>query len=754
MKGPRISSRNPARLLHPNTGKENRSDQSGTDQGTAFVSCNKKTSPFGATRERTMQEPDREYLEARIRYLEEVTRHTMDALEMAASLGDFQTSINRLQAPSLILDESGARIQSLIQFEASAFYLIEEETNDFYLAKCQPPEISSFVQDEIDSLIENGTFAWALHRKRSVVVPSSDKNRLIFLHAMATSSRSRGMFVGVIIPEREHIPDVSMAILSIILLNTANALESFELYSMIRKITENLRRKENYRILFEAAPDGVEVLDARGIIIDCNQSFQNLTRYARDKILGRHTSSFFPEKDAALQEEYFSRLRKQGYLERKMDLLRSDGTFVPVWRKEKAIYDEAGGFAGAVVYNHDMSALREAEKQKAKLEAQLQRAQKMEALGALAGGIAHDLNNILGGLVSYPELILMQMPEDSPLRRPIQIIQRSGEKAAAIVQDLLTLARREVAVKEVINLNDLIRDYFSTPVHRRLESLYPAVKFETHLDHDLLNIKGSAVHLYKTVMNLVSNAAEAIPETGTVTVRTENRHIDKPINGYESLREGDYVVLSVSDTGVGIAAADLERIFEPFYTKKVLGRSGSGIGLAVVWGTVKDHFGYIDVKSSEENGTTFTLFFPVTREERLGSGRELPLEEYCGNGEKILVVDDVEDQRELATQMLKLLGYDVFAVGSGEEAIEYLKDNSADLLVLDMVMDPGIDGLETYKRVLELHPGQRAILVSGYSESERVQEAQRLGAGAYVKKPFLLQTFGVAVMAELSKRQS
>jgi Response regulator containing CheY-like receiver, AAA-type ATPase, and DNA-binding domains len=211
------------------------------------------------------------------------------------------------------------------------------------------------------------------------------------------------------------------------------------------------------------------------------------------------------------------------------------------------------------------------------------------------------------------------------------------------------------------------------------------------------------------------------------------------------------VVLTVSDTGIGISLEDREKIFEPFYTKKVLGRSGTGLGMAVVWGTVKDHNGYIDVQSLEGKGTTFTLYFPATRQESAQDNVPLRLEEYSGKGESILIVDDVKEQREIASLMLKKLGYAVTSVASGEEAVDYLKNNSADLLVLDMIMDPGIDGLETYKKILQLHPKQKAIIVSGFSETERVKEIQKLGAGPYLKKPYLFEKIGHAVRLELDK---
>ena len=402
--------------------------------------------------------------------------------------------------------------------------------------------------------------------------------------------------------------------------------------------------------------------------------------------------------------------------------------------------------------NQMLNALEQADNEKHNLEAQLQRAQKMEAIGTLAGGVAHDLNNVLCGLVGYPQLLLMQIPGESPFREAILAIQQSGEKAAEIVQDLLTLARRGVSISVAVNLNNIISDYLRSPVNEKLKAFHPNVHFETNLATDLLNILGSPIHLSKTVMNLVSNAAEAMPDGGKLYLTTENIYLDRPIKGYDDTQTGDYVVLTVSDTGIGISLEDREKIFEPFYTKKTLGRSGTGLGMAVLWGTVKDHNGYIDVQSIEGKGTTFTLYFSATRQESAqGKVPSLRLEEYNGKGESILIVDDVKEQREIASLMLKKLGYAVKSVASGEEAVDYLQNNSADLLILDMIMDPGIDGLETYKRIIQQHPRQKAIIVSGFSETERVKEIQRLGAGSYVKKPYLLEKIGHAVRLELDK---
>ena len=384
----------------------------------------------------------------------------------------------------------------------------------------------------------------------------------------------------------------------------------------------------------------------------------------------------------------------------------------------------------------------------------LQQVQKMEAIGILVSEIAHDLNNILTGIVAYPDLLLLEIPVDSPLRKIVLSLQESGKKAAAVVQDLLTMARRGVATHEVVNLNSIVSEYLNSPEFEKLKSFHSKVDLKTDFEEDLLNILGSPVHLSKTVMNLVSNAAESMPNGGNILISTESRYVDraiKTISGEEEVREGDYVMLRISDDGVGISSKDMERIFDPFYTKKMMGRSGTGLGMTVVWGTVKDHQGYIEVQSVVGKGTAFILYFPVTRQELIKKRSLIPIEEYKGKGESILIVDDVKEQRELAITMLSRLGYQVAAVSSGEEAIVYIKNNKADLVVLDMIMDPGIDGLETYKRILEISPKQKAVIVSGFSETERVRQAQELGAGAYIRKPYVLEKMGLAIRKELDQ---
>ena len=383
-------------------------------------------------------------------------------------------------------------------------------------------------------------------------------------------------------------------------------------------------------------------------------------------------------------------------------------------------------------------------------EQRLIRADKLEMIGTLAGGVAHDLNNILSGIVSYPDLLLMKLPPDSPLSKPLQTIKESGEKASAIVQDLLTLARRGVAVKEPVNLNTLIKEYLGSPEFHLLQLRHPRIEVVTECADELFTLLGSPVHLAKTIMNLVTNAAESMEHGGTIRLRTENRFVDNSLRLYERIEQGEYVVFEVMDQGSGIKSEDIGKIFEPFYSSKKMGKSGTGLGMAVVWGTVKDHQGYIDCKSTIGAGTTFTLYFPVTQESVHQHLQAIPLADYRGNGEHILVVDDSPEQREIASSILEALGYRVSTVGSGEEALALARKERFDLLLLDMLLGIGMDGLETYRQFLGYVPGQRAVVTSGFSESERVMEALRLGVGLYLKKPYTIAELGKAIREELA----
>jgi PAS domain S-box-containing protein len=511
-----------------------------------------------------------------------------------------------------------------------------------------------------------------------------------------------------------------------------------------QKAQEALRRgEEKYRELVENINDVLFTIDPDGRTTYISPMVEPLFGYRPEEVLDRPFLELVDATDRArIQVDFEKTLGKEARVN-EYRLVDKSGQ-IKWCRVSIRSITENGSRVGVQGILSDIT-------QSKHLEEQLQRAHKMEALGFLAGGVAHDLNNILSGIVSYPDLLLLDLPQDSPLYEPLVTIRASGERAAAIVQDLLTLARRGVSSTALLNLNAIIESYLQSPEFKTLKALFPEMHIEKSLQPDLFNLIGSGVHVSKTLMNLVSNAAEAMPRGGTITIRTANQYIDQTVAGFETVVEGEYVVLSVTDAGVGIAEEDLERIFEPFYTKKVMGRSGSGLGMAVVWGTVKDHGGYINVRSRKGAGSSFELYFPATRRSLPETSRNVSHESYRGHGESILVIDDVKHQREIAAMMLGRLGYRPEAVAGGEAAIDYLAHTPADLLLLDMIMAPGMDGLETYQQVLKINPRQKAIIVSGYSETDRVRQTQALGAGEYLKKPYSLEALGLAIKKELAR---
>ena len=402
------------------------------------------------------------------------------------------------------------------------------------------------------------------------------------------------------------------------------------------------------------------------------------------------------------------------------------------------------------VFVRDITEEKRIQEERKDIQKKIARLKKMEALGVLAGGVAHELNNVLSGIVSYPDLLLLNLPSDSKLREPISTIQQAGFRAASIVHDLLTLAKKTVKDEEVLNLNDISEEYFASPEFRKQKEHSPHVQFETKLASNLLNIRGSNSNLRKMITNLISNAIEANVK-GEIQFATYNRYIDRPLKGYDRVKEGDYAVLEITDQGINLSD-HLEKIFDPFYMKRKLSRRGTGLELAVVWQTLQDHKAYVQIES-EDYHTKFVLYFPATREtlSHPKTSISLPLKEITGKGEKILIIDDSQRQREIASLILEKLGYQVDSVGSGEAAVEYVKEKKVDLLLLDMIMEPGIDGLDTYKEILKIYPEQKAVIASGFSETERVLEAQKLGAKDYVQKPYTLEKIGMVVRKALDR---
>jgi len=498
--------------------------------------------------------------------------------------------------------------------------------------------------------------------------------------------------------------------------------------------------------IFHGLEDPLIVLDEKNRIIEINPAAESIFEIKLSKVTGRNVWDVF---DSYIPSGFKGLLDEADRFE--LPLLIDNKKYIYDFRISP-IKSKKGNDLGQIISLRNITDIKQAEKELLKNEKKLARSKKMESLGLMAGGIAHDLNNILSGIVSYPDLLLLDLPRDNPMYKPLKTIQESGMKAADFVADLLTIARGIATDQVISNLNNLVRKYLGSAEHNNLAARYPNVNFEIGLDPDLLNIACSLIHIQKILMNLIGNAAEAVGGEGEVTVSTSNIYLDEPLKGYENIVKGEYVMLAVSDNGSGISHEDISRIFEPFYSKKIIGRSGTGLGLAIVWNAVQDNNGYINVTSDEQR-TLFELYFPVTRKETTSENTSLSLKDYTGNGEKILVVDDEQRQREIACSLLKKLGYNADAVSSGEDAVKYLKANSMDLVVLDMIMPRGINGLETYKKIIKINPGQKAVIASGFAANKDVKAAQKAGAGTYIKKPYSVAKIGCAIKEELSGKK-
>ncbi len=441
-------------------------------------------------------------------------------------------------------------------------------------------------------------------------------------------------------------------------------------------------------------------------------------------------------------------VRQHGLFKCELNLRRvSDGASIPVSAHGFIMNSPTPTSQPVIaVIATDLTEAKKREEEHRMLQDQLIRAEKMHSLGLLAGGVAHDLNNILGPLVAYPDLVLRKLPSDSPLRQQVERMRDSACSAANVVQDLLTLARRGRHEQTPVSLNQIIRGFLESPLVEKLKTEFPRVALDIKLSDDQPVVLGSATQLEKIVMNLVVNSFDAIEGAGTITISSGTSEVTELSTGYSGLEQGPYAYVSVKDDGIGIASSDFKKIFEPYFsTKKLKGRSGTGLGLAVVYGIIKDHNGYYDLISEPGKGTEFVVYLPTATARAALTGST---EDLYGS-ERLLVVDDDPQQRDVARECLENYGYRVITVSSGRLAVELFKREDFDLVLLDMIMEDDFDGLDTYRAMKKLKGNLRAIIVSGSAATERVRAAQRLGAGIYVQKPYTAERLARAVRSEI-----
>ena len=481
--------------------------------------------------------------------------------------------------------------------------------------------------------------------------------------------------------------------------------------------------------LLESASQGIISIDQSGRIILANQSAESMFGYTREELLGARVEMLLPESKRGVhsrdRDDYFTRPRVR-HMGIGMDLSgrRKDGVEFPV--EVSLSYVEIDGTVLAIAFVSDIS-------QRKRLEEQLMHAQKMEAVGRLAGGVAHDFNNMLTVISGYNRMILDDLSTLDPLRGYAEEILKAADRAGALTNQLLAFSRRQIMQPRVINVNHVIGQT-EKMLHRLIGE---DIELALALSPEVGNIKADPNHVEQALVNLAVNARDAMPLGGRLTIETGNVHLDETYaKTHMGVNPGDFVMIAVSDNGHGMDGETRRRIFEPFFTTKEKGK-GTGLGLATVYGMVKQTGGDIWVYSEPGQGTTFKLYFPVVAEpltEPLTSDTEQARRSAT---ETILVVEDEKAVRELTVKLLRQLGYTILTAASGAEAIEVSKAHASEiaLLLTDVVM-PNMSGRQLADVLLEGRPEMKVLYLSGYTENTVVHHGV-LDAGVdFLPKPF------------------
>ncbi|MEZ5357757.1 MAG: PAS domain S-box protein [Candidatus Zixiibacteriota bacterium] len=499
-----------------------------------------------------------------------------------------------------------------------------------------------------------------------------------------------------------------------------------------KQAAEVLRKsEETLRAYISSAPYAIFVSDKLGQLIDVNEAACTLTGYAMDELLKLSIIDLAAESSSKKAFIEYVKIKETKPLKTETRLRRKDDSALLVSLDGVRLSDNR-----YMAFCMDIT-------EKKRLQELESRAQRLEMAGSIAGQVAHDFNNLLAPIMAYPEFIREELSHDNIAHAYLDSIESAAKNIANINQDLVTMGRRGHFNQHVIDLNRILLQAV-----REMESRADHVKIDLNLCADLMKIKGGAAQIHRAISNLIANAQDAVHDNGVITVTSENYYADETSVAFGRIPKGEYVKITIADNGCGIDEDVMQNIFDPFFTTKTADKKrGSGLGLSVVDAVMKDHDGYLDLYSDVNHGTAFYLYFPMTRE----VSRDVIDDKLKGGNESVLVVDDDRVQREVSTQLLKRLGYTVYAVTGGEQAVEFLQETPCDLVVLDMVMPSGIDGTETYRRILEIYPNQKAVILSGFSESDRVQEAQKLGAGEFVKKPVTRSILATAVRNELDR---
>lgn len=514
----------------------------------------------------------------------------------------------------------------------------------------------------------------------------------------------------------------------------------------IEELRERVNRLESgYRFFFEEAQTYNILLDREGRIKDMNRAFLNLFEREKAELAGELLLDLVDETDQSGFTEYFQKHRQDSYTpEQEVEFSGPRGQRRLLFGEKHLTVVEDGIPVGILLSGIDITARRRVEAGEEELKKKLALSARMESLGIMAGGIAHDLKNLFNPVLSYPDFIADKLPPESDLREPLRRIKNAAAQAAELVQNFLALARRGRLELLPLDLNSLVRTYIQSMGCKTLEDRFPAARVTLDLADQLPLVKGLAPQLNSVLMNLVKNSCEAMKEGGEVRVSTHAATLDQPYRGLQQVPRGNYAILKIEDTGKGMGKEEIKRLFTPFISGKEMGSSGTGLGMVVVAGVIEDHQGYIDVKSEPGRGTAVMIYLRAIGKEGDRDVRTSRL------GARILVVDDDETDRVELARRLSSFGYNVAQTSDGEEAMSYLQRHSPDLLVMDLMLDQE-NGLDLYRRIREALPRIRCVLISGGLDQRAREDAAALGVTAVLTKPLAVEELSRLIREELDK---